>query len=126
MRYPDTVDAAVNGALRALRVASPDPAPAAPTLGEGGQAGGPAQTPSNPSVAEAHRVAAFVSAALGHGLRAPLGAADRTAGFTVQQAIDAPAAELRMLVRAGLRAATHAKRCAACLVMGFARRAAWV
>lgn len=93
MRYPDTVDAAVNDALRALRCLSPDPAPAAPA------AGGLAQNPANPEGAQARRVAAFAAAALERGLRAPLGAADQPAGFTVQQAIDAPAAELRMLVR---------------------------
>lgn len=80
-RYPGTVDTAVNSALQPLRTSDAD----APERGQ------------------AQRVAGFVAAALERGLRAPLGGVagrggGTQAGFTVQRAIDAPAAELRVLV----------------------------
>ncbi len=102
-RYPEALDEAINAALAPLRAGSAE----AP---ERGRAEGGRERASAPD--QARRIAGFVAAALERGLRAPLGAAGggaaggaepnearAAAGFTVQRAIDAPAAELRILVR---------------------------
>ncbi len=104
-RYPEALDEAINAALAPLRAGSAE----APERGRAEAGRGRASAP-----AQARRIAGFVAAALERGLRAPLGAAGggaaggaepdearAAAGFTVQRAIDAPAAELRILVRTG-------------------------
>jgi hypothetical protein len=116
-RYPEALDEAINAALAPLRAGSAE----AP---DRGRAEGGRERASAPD--QARRIAGFVAAALERGLRAPLGAAGGGAaggaepdqahaatGFTVQRAIDAPAAELRILVRTRSGALRSGPACSA-------------